>query len=509
MGCVNKSSKEFKDLVIKHNVDGNQLELIVHKYWLETGNETLFPTDIYIQKELGNDSYVEPGKAVRKLWELKYNTSREYRTLSDAERAYKEAVKYFPASAIHYYRNAKGNFTFKVQKPVEYLNSKDDFFKDYDGGSISKNTKTFELGIEKKRSYDIDKVQELYNRFNTDKTSKALADRVFNIAKGLGIRISFDESLPFGTIGRYSNNNSIVYKKSFFERDMMNEKKAPIILHEMLHTLSMYALSNQTKGWNRPEALEQFRTEMNSLYQDLKDNPILKGERGIVDVKEFVAELANPVFRAKVQNIDRENKAAQKNEKKSFWSRIIDAFKNLLGLHVTNTYYQRSMNALDKALSSFDVDTYMRYNGIKNQLRQGYNAKEWEFNSISNEQLKTKVDEFADTIKDNNQRLDNKDNSQYETTIKSAGESFGEIYSLLQGEEYSSGKESQRISDESKGLRTRSHEIAAKQQKQIIAWAEKIISLYMSQMITLTKNLESKIFMVQKLRCGLTLTKEL
>ncbi len=397
MGCVNKSSKEFKNLITKHNVDGNQLELIVHKYWLETGNETLFPTDIYIQKELGDDSYVEPSKNVRKLWGLRYSNSREYRTLSDAERAYKEAVKFFPASAIHYYRNAKGSFTFKVQKPVEYLNSKDDFFKDYDGGSITKNTKTIDLGIEEKRSYDIDKVQELYNRFNTDKTSKALADRVFNIAKDLGLRISFDESLPFGTIGRYSNNNSIVYKKSFFERDMLNDKKAPIILHEMLHTLSMYALSEQTKGWRRPEALEQFRTEVSSLYQDLKDNPMLKGERGITDVNEFVAELANPVFRAKIQNIDRDNKAAQKNEKKSFWSRIVDAFKSLLGLHVTNTYYQRSMNALDKALNSFDMDTYMRYNGIKNTLRQGYNAKDWEFNSMSDEQLKSKVGNYFDS----------------------------------------------------------------------------------------------------------------
>ena len=473
MGCVNKSSKEFKNLITKHNVDGNQLELIVHKYWLETGNETLFPTDIYIQKELGDDSYAEPSKNVRKLWGLRYSTSREYRTLSDAERAYKEAVKFFPASAIRYYRNAKGNFTFKVQKPVEYLDSKDAFFKDYDGGSITKNTKTIDLNIEEKRSYGIDKVQELYNRFNTDKTSKALADRVFNIAKDLGLRISFDESLPFGTIGRYSNNNSIVYKKSFFERDMLNDKKAPIILHEMLHTLSMYALSDQTKGWRRPEALEQFRTEINSLYQDLKDNPILKGERGVTDVNEFIAELANPVFRAKIQNIDRDSKAAQKNEKKSFWSRIVDAFKSLLGLHVTNTYYQRSMNALDKALSSFDVDTYMRYNGIKNTLRQGYNAKDWEFNSMSDEQLKSKVDEFANTIKNNNQYSEKKNKLQYEAAIKSAGRIFESTFNLIGNEQQGLGGSSKEKADNSQSLRKQLHEESSKQQKELISWATK------------------------------------
>ena len=114
----------------------------------------------------------------------------------------------------------------------------------------------------------------------------------------------------------------------------------------------MYALSNQTKNWKRPEALEQFRTEMNSLYQDLKTNSILKGERGIVDLHEFVAELANPIFRSKIQEIDKQNKAKQ-----SFWSRIINAFKNLLGLHTSNSYYERSMKALDNALNAFDLDT--------------------------------------------------------------------------------------------------------------------------------------------------------
>ena len=36
MGCVNKSSKEFKDLAARNNLADNTLELITHKYWLET-----------------------------------------------------------------------------------------------------------------------------------------------------------------------------------------------------------------------------------------------------------------------------------------------------------------------------------------------------------------------------------------------------------------------------------------------------------------------------------------
>ena len=387
MGCINRSSKEFKNLSTRNNVDSNTLELITHKYWLEAGNETLFPTDVYIQAQLGNTHYQESGKSVRKLWEMRYNAPQEFKSLRELQVARKEASNFFPQSAIVHYRNAKGNYVLSVKRPVETVNyDKDSFFEELDNMGSVKDVKKLNLGIKENQTYTLDKVQELYHRFNEDRTSKVLADKVFGIAKDLGLEVTFGETLPFGTIGKYTNNNTIIYKKSFLERDMMNSMKAPIILHEVLHALSMYALSNQTKNWKRSEDLEKFRTEMNSLYQDLKTNPILKGERGIVDVFEFVAELGNPVFRSKIQEIDKQNK-----DKKSFWSRVLDVFKTLLGLHTSNTYYQRSMNALEKAIDAFDIDTYMRYNGIKNPLRKGYNEKEWDFRALSDDELKKEI----------------------------------------------------------------------------------------------------------------------
>lgn len=387
MGCVNRSSKEFKNLSTRNNVDSNTLELITHKYWLEAGNETLFPTDVYIQTQLGNTHYQESGKSVRKLWEMRYNAPQEFKSLRELQVARKEASNFFPQSAIVHYKNAKGNYVLSIKRPVETVNyDKDNFFEELDNMSSVRDVKKLNLGIKENQTYTLDKVQQLYHRFNEDRTSKVLADKVFSIAKDLGLEVTFGETLPFGTIGKYTNNNTIIYKKSFLERDMMNSMKAPIILHEVLHALSMYALSNQTKNWKRSEDLEKFRTEMNSLYQDLKTNPILKDERGIVDVFEFVAELGNPVFRKRIQQIDELNKA-----KKSFWSRVLDAFKTLLGLHTSNTYYQRSMNALEKALDAFDIDTYMRYNGIKNPLRKGYNEKEWDFRTLSDDELKKEI----------------------------------------------------------------------------------------------------------------------
>ena len=387
MGCVNRSSKEFKNLSARNNVDSNTLELITHKYWLEAGNETLFPTDIYIQAQLGNTHYQESGKSVRKLWEMRYNAPQEFKSLRELQVARKEASNFFPQSAIVHYRNAKGNYVLSVKRPVETVNyDKDNFFEELDNMGSVKDVKKLNLGIKENQTYTLDKVQELYQRFHEDRTSKMLADKVFSIAKDLGLEVTFGETLPFGTIGKYTNNNTIIYKKSFLERDMMNSMKAPIILHEVLHALSMYALSNQTKNWKRSEDLEKFRKEMNSLYQDLKTHSFLKGERGIVDVFEFVAELGNPVFRKRIQQIDELSKS-----KRSLWTRVLDAFKTLLGLHTSNTYYQRSMNALEKALDAFDIDTYMRYNGIKNPLRKGYNEKEWDFRTLSDDELKKEI----------------------------------------------------------------------------------------------------------------------
>ena len=387
MGCVNKSSKEFKDLASRHNLDTNALELIVHKYWLETGNEILFPTDIYIQSQLGNTQYQEDGESVRKLWQMKYGSPLEYHTIDEYQRAYNQAAQYFPKSAIVHYKNTKGSYVLSVKKPVKSLNkSKASYFSKADRMLNTGNEKTLNLSLEDNKSYGIGKILELYNRFNKDRTSKDLADKVFDIAKQLNLNITFNDTFTEGKLGRYVNENKVTYRKSFFENDALNNLKAPVILHELLHAVSMYALSDDIAERELSKPLQKFKIEMNSLYQDLKNHPLLKDELGITSVNEFVAELSNPVFRDKLQEIDKQNKS---KEVKSFWSRVLDAFKHLLGLHVSNSYYERSMNALDKALDAFDIDTYMRYNQVKSQLRSDISNMKVPQNSKARRFLKT------------------------------------------------------------------------------------------------------------------------
>ena len=48
--CVIKD-KDFYSLAEEHGIDGNELELIVHKYWNEVGREDSFPPSSYINEQ--------------------------------------------------------------------------------------------------------------------------------------------------------------------------------------------------------------------------------------------------------------------------------------------------------------------------------------------------------------------------------------------------------------------------------------------------------------------------
>lgn len=121
MGCVNISTKEFKYLAERNNLSINTLELLTHKYWLENKTEDYFPSDVYIQAQLGKIPYEESSKAVRDLWELKYKNPQEYTSSEALEEARREALKYFPEEAVTYHKNFKDNFVMVIRKPIAKL----------------------------------------------------------------------------------------------------------------------------------------------------------------------------------------------------------------------------------------------------------------------------------------------------------------------------------------------------------------------------------------------------
>ena len=210
----------------------------------------------------------------------------------------------------------------------------------------------------------------------------------------------------------------------------------------------------------------------------------------IIDVK--IGELKSRIYNLELENAAGDvewlyNNIIKKNDNVDFFAfaeqwlqkSTIKGKKNYRSMLNALKKYQRSMNALDKALDAFDIDTYMRYNGIKNQLRQGYNAKEWEFNSMSDAELKETVDSYIEenatdnTINPNNQRIENKDNEQYEAAVKSAGRVFKSTFNILGNEQQGMGRGSKEKAGNNKSLREQLHEESSRQQKDLISWATK------------------------------------
>lgn len=111
------------------------------------------------------------------------------------------------------------------------------------------------------------------------------------------------------------------------------------------------------KTVNYPNHSKSLKKRLNNSLMNLRAILLSRGERGILNEREFIAELANPVFREKLQSVD-------KDKKKSLWQRIVDVFKKLLGIHSSSPYYTRMMDAIDRALNAFDIDTYLAYNHI-------------------------------------------------------------------------------------------------------------------------------------------------
>ena len=116
--CVIKN-KDFYSLAEEHGVDGNELELIVHKYWNEVGREDSFPPSSYINEQLGiGKSYNEAGKNVRKLWDRDYSRPLKFKSEFELNGAVQKAKTFFPADAITTYKDNKGNFILRVAEPV-------------------------------------------------------------------------------------------------------------------------------------------------------------------------------------------------------------------------------------------------------------------------------------------------------------------------------------------------------------------------------------------------------
>ena len=113
----------------------------------------------------------------------------------------------------------------------------DDFFND---DTHPSQFPQVDSSLKKGKTYSIDKLEELFNAYNTDKEQRQLSEKIFKVAKRLGFKVSFLEELGFGKGGLQDGDVIKIARITTLERN--KEKLPDVILHEVIHGVSSYVI---------------------------------------------------------------------------------------------------------------------------------------------------------------------------------------------------------------------------------------------------------------------------
>lgn len=238
-----------------------------------------------------------------------------------------------------------GELRFREEDNVEI----DDFFADNTPASQQKQVES----LDKNKTYGIDKVKELFFKYATNKEQIELAKRVFDIAEKVGFKVSFMHTDLGFNIGGRADGENIQY--SHITTMEKNKSKLPdVLLHEVIHGCTVYAMDAYKNGELKNPQLIEAVESINDVYEQVKSDETVKGEYGVKNAKEMVAEMANPAFRAKLKAINVWDKLKQAIKKLFFFDDAKDVTANKV-----------LSDALDKMLDNFDYALFDDYGRAK------------------------------------------------------------------------------------------------------------------------------------------------
>lgn len=260
-----------------------------------------------------------------------------------------------------------GNEVSQNDNVIINLFKTDDFFDDT---SPFNELQSVDNTLIKGEVYTLNKVKELFYKYNEDPQQKVLANRVFEIASQLGLKVSFlHENLGFN-IGGIQDGDTIKYSRWVtFEKN--KDKLSHILLHEIIHGVTTYVIDAYNDGELKNNNLIKAVEILQDSFNIIKDTGTLNKEYGLTNIKEMIAELSNPDFRQKLDKIN-------------VWDKIKQAIKKIFFFESPNKVTANKMldEALNKMLDNFDYDLFEKYSRTQN-----INENDWNFyktNSTSN-----------------------------------------------------------------------------------------------------------------------------
>ena len=219
--------------------------------------------------------------------------------------------------------------------------------------------------IDEKGNIGLDDLSRMFHDLNSSKILGKLFDKVVAVLKNLGVDFRFTDTLDANVGGRATAFiNVTFYNWDAQLRDLDNQEKARILLHEMIHNVSSHILfryKNPSLG-KLTAAQEKLAKEIIDIYNFVKSKDPRRANGkdfyGLEDEHEMVAELTNPEFREMLSKIPYK-------EGQSVWQRLKDWFRKLFGLPAGNTALDSLSRTLDNILEGYDERENKTYRGQK------------------------------------------------------------------------------------------------------------------------------------------------
>ena len=333
MACVNTRLPEFKDTAKRLNINSGELELIVHKFINQKGNEDKFPSDDYILQQLHPSTFEASEDQLNLYFKAFHNIPMQFNSIEEFDSKINELQKYYPKEAIKGYKNADGQYTIQIATPK---------VKGIPMVLDNSMLDSFLRGAQQDNPY--------HNLF-----SKLIAA----IGKE-NINIRMKQEAPVGRSGKRSyaefnpTNNTITFyvdsilkhkENSGADNNLTRRQLFKTLTHELLHQLTVQTINSPVSA-----AGEQFAKEIKQLYKEVLDyfDGDTTAHYGLFDVNEFVSEaMTNLQFQKELAQI----KSSKNPQSKSFWQKLSDAFidffKQRFGVDISNTILKDILSTVE------------------------------------------------------------------------------------------------------------------------------------------------------------------
>lgn len=239
-------------------------------------------------------------------------------------------------------------------------------------------------GANLREKLPLTKIDELFDKYNSDADVAELYRRVRAIAEQIGLDFWFDDNMIDAQTGgfRKEDNRVRLNAHMLYSSFVSDQEKATTIVHEILHAVADYAIETQRdiKLGLTPnvqlskQVLSAANTILNIYEKAVKGNPLLVHEEydyatgqmrvvpdyGTTSAREMLMEISKPEFREKLKQIEYKNR--------SVWQWIVDTLKSMFtrSSDVANpTAYDSMAKALDVLINEFSVDAYQKYSGLE------------------------------------------------------------------------------------------------------------------------------------------------